>query len=185
MLANMLSLIGLTSAFAISALFLIAAYHKLFKPADFAETLKSYHILPLALIGIVAPVLMAVEAICAVLLWFPLLRFYAALVLACLLLVYAAAIAWNLLRGRTHIDCGCNGPGHREPISYFLVFRNIFLSGLAWLVAQADRLYTLEITVFSLVLSVLLLSMIYVLRLLFRQIFSNKQKLQKMRSQSA
>ncbi len=47
------------------------------------------------------------------------------------LTVYALAIGFNLLRGRSDIDCGCSGPGSQQPISWHLVVRNIFLVTLA------------------------------------------------------
>jgi len=50
---------------------------------------------------------------------------------ATLLVVYGAAVAINLARGRRHIDCGCAGPAGRRPISGALVARNAALAALA------------------------------------------------------
>src|SRR5207253_528566 len=50
---------------------------------------------------------------------------------ATLLLVYGAAVAINLARGRRDIDCGCAGPAVRRPISGALVARNAALAALA------------------------------------------------------
>lgn len=49
---------------------------------------------------------------------------------ALLMAVYGAAIALNLLRGRSWIDCGCGGG---ERLSWILVVRNLVLSGFALL----------------------------------------------------
>ena len=48
-----------------------------------------------------------------------------------LLLVYAAAIALNLARGRDAIDCGCGAPGDERSIGVDLVARNLVLAALA------------------------------------------------------
>jgi hypothetical protein len=52
-----------------------------------------------------------------------------------LLLVYAAAIAVNLQRGRRDLACGCGGPNDRSPIAAWMVARNVALAlllGSAW-----------------------------------------------------
>src|SRR5439155_1412646 len=50
---------------------------------------------------------------------------------ASLLVVYGAAIAVNLARGRWDIDCGCAGPADRRPITGWLVARNAVLAAAA------------------------------------------------------
>ncbi|MEF9603853.1 methylamine utilization protein MauE, partial [Paracoccus sp. PXZ] len=59
----------------------------------------------------------------------------AAITAAGLLLVFAAALAINVLRGRTQIDCGCFRNGLKQPVSWLLVLRNLVLTGLALAVA--------------------------------------------------
>jgi hypothetical protein len=54
---------------------------------------------------------------------------------ALLLVIYASAVAVNLLRGRDHIDCGCVGAAGRRPIAWVLVARNGVLSGVALVAA--------------------------------------------------
>jgi hypothetical protein len=61
----------------------------------------------------------------------PATRAAGALAVALLLGTYALAIAWNLLRGRRHIDCGCSGPGGRRTLGEGLVFRNVCLLAAA------------------------------------------------------
>jgi hypothetical protein len=52
-----------------------------------------------------------------------------------LLLAFGAAMAINLLRGRTHIDCGCFDSTLKQPLRWSLVLRNAILALL--LVAAA------------------------------------------------
>ena len=49
---------------------------------------------------------------------------------ALLMAAYGGAITVNLLRGRSWIDCGCGGG---EQLSWFLVVRNLVLTGFALL----------------------------------------------------
>ena len=62
-------------------------------------------------------------------------RCVAAVATAALMLLYASAIATNLLRGRAHIDCGC-GFGRtsvsKATLSWWLVARNLALAALAF-----------------------------------------------------
>lgn len=55
-------------------------------------------------------------------------RPYAAAVALGLLLMFTAAIAINLARGRTGIDCGCFGPALRQELSGWLIVRNLVLA---------------------------------------------------------
>jgi len=50
---------------------------------------------------------------------------------AALFIVFAIAMALNLLRGRTHIDCGCFQSALRQPLEWRLVVRNVVLALLA------------------------------------------------------
>ncbi len=61
-------------------------------------------------------------------------RALAASMLLVLLTMFSVAIAINLARGRTNIDCGCFGPALRQELSGWLLIRNIFLMVLAMIV---------------------------------------------------
>jgi hypothetical protein len=52
-----------------------------------------------------------------------------------MLLLYAAAMGINLLRGNTLLDCGCNWGSLRQPVGYPLVWRNLLLALVASLMA--------------------------------------------------
>jgi hypothetical protein len=113
----------------LALLFATAAWHKLRAPRSFAATLGEYRLLPVSLAPVAAALVVAAE-----------LATVAALVAASriglafaagLLLVYAAAVAVNLLRGRRHIDCGCAGPSARQRIGGWLVARNLVLAATA------------------------------------------------------
>ena len=115
-------------------LFASAARHKWRDLRGFRRALDDYALLPARSVPAAATGLAALETGIALGLLVPGAGALPALAGAGLLLVYAAAIALNLWRGRGHIDCGCGasdvtiGPG--------LVVRN---AGLSVLLALAAR----------------------------------------------
>jgi methylamine utilization protein MauE len=119
--------LGLRAAFAL--LFLAAAAHKLRDPRRFVATLADYRVLPAPLVPAAAAAVVAVELGLAGLV--PLPGAAGLRAGAALLLVYAGAIAANLVRGRRHIDCGCLGVVGRRSISWWLVGRNVAFAALA------------------------------------------------------
>jgi hypothetical protein len=126
---------------ALALLFLVAASHKARDPARFRATLGAYRVLPAALVTPAAAAVAAAEVGVAGMLLAPGLRAPALLAAAGLLVVYGAAIAVNLARGRRDIDCGCAGPAVRRPLSGWLVTRNAAFAaaGLTGLVPVRGR----------------------------------------------
>ncbi|MGI6852942.1 MauE/DoxX family redox-associated membrane protein [Mesorhizobium sp. 1B3] len=114
-----------------------AAMHKAMDLALFAHTIGSYRLLPAAALVPMAVGLLALEVVIVLGLIVPATRLLAAAAAFALLVVYACAIAFNLARGNTHIDCGCGGAG--QGLSWYLVARNAALGGLC-LVAMATPL---------------------------------------------
>jgi hypothetical protein len=111
-------------------LFAAAATHKLRDREQFRAVLANYRLVPSALVGVAAGVVVGLELFVTALL---LVRPSGAggLVGAMLLAGYAAALGINLVRGRTRIDCGCLGAGRTSRISWWMVVRNLALAGLA------------------------------------------------------
>ncbi len=116
---------------ALALLFASAARHKLRDLAGFRGVLQAYRLLPERLVAVTAPVVVGIELGLAAALVLPATRSLAGLGAAALLTAYSFAIAINLARGRRAIDCGCGGPGARQPISEWLVLRNALLTGAA------------------------------------------------------
>ena len=117
-------------------LLLLSAWHKLAAPDGFLVALGEYQLLPAVLLRPAAMLLPALESSLG-LAW---LAGYApetvAMLTAALLTMYAAAIAINLRRGRAHISCGCGfggASGGDQPLSWWLVARNLLLGALALL----------------------------------------------------
>jgi hypothetical protein len=120
-------LLDLVVRAALALLFAGAAFHKLRDTATFREIVRAYRVVPPALLW-ASPVVAAVEGGLALALLVPRWRALAALAAAVVLVAYAAAIAANVVRGRRDIECGCGAPGTRQPLSGWLVGRNLVLA---------------------------------------------------------
>lgn len=119
----------------LALLFVTAALSKLRHVEEFYGVVRNFRLLPDGASRVVALVLPVVEAAVAAGLVVTPLAAPAAITAAGLLLVFAAALAINVLRGRTQIDCGCFRNGLKQPVSWLLVLRNLVLTGLALAVA--------------------------------------------------
>ena len=129
--------IGFAVRGALAALMLAAAVHKLRDLAGFRQAVKDYRLLPAATIPFAALLLPLTEATAGsvALLGGPV----GLVVISGLLLLYAIAIAINLRRGRSNIDCGCFAFGKTgQPINSPMVTRNALLAAIALWIALAD-----------------------------------------------
>jgi hypothetical protein len=131
-------------AMGFALMFALAALHKIDDRNMFLSILKAYKIIPRFMLRACALSIPMLELMLA-LGWlqagllgssYPMV----AVLSTCLLVVYGLAIAINLLRGRTNIDCGCSlasakkstgddkGNESRQSISINLVWRNACLA---------------------------------------------------------
>lgn len=106
-----------------------AAWHKWAEPNAFLMALSAYRLLPSSLLEGAARALPVMEAAAGIGVLVPATRTPALVAAAGLFLLYAAAMAVNLARGRSYIDCGCGGAAH--PLSWSLVARNGVLASAA------------------------------------------------------
>ncbi len=91
---------------ALGLLFIAAALPKLLDPPGFAHMIYNYRILPGGLVNLLALVLPWLELLCGAALVLGIWSRTAAGLVSLLLLVFIAALTFNLLRGNA-IDCGC------------------------------------------------------------------------------
>lgn len=117
----------------LSVILIRAALHKIRARKKFQAELQAYQLLPEFSLSATTWLLIFTELSCSVLLLDP-TRSFPALITAILFCLYALAMAINLLKGRTNIDCGCTGPtGIKKTIAWSLVIRNVILAFLALL----------------------------------------------------
>jgi hypothetical protein len=133
--AQLLQIGSLAACVLVALLFLAAGIDKLRHRDLLPGVIANYRLLPEALVAPAAWLLPPVElAVAAGLLLGPLAGFglMPALAATGLLLLFAAAMAINIGRGRRHIDCGCGHAGLRQQLGWGQVLRNLVLAaGLA------------------------------------------------------
>ncbi|GAA0303373.1 hypothetical protein GCM10009087_11490 [Sphingomonas oligophenolica] len=124
-----LGVIGLAGALGVGMIFTHAGISKLQHKELLAGIVANYRLLPEPLVAPVARVLPLVELALGLALLADGQR-AAVLPAALLLLAFAGAMAINIRRGRTHIDCGCGRSQLRQTVSWPLVWRNLALVAL-------------------------------------------------------
>lgn len=126
-----MSEIALVIRVLVALVFLNAALGKLRHHLTFQGVVSNYRLLPeMAVPGFAMLLPPAELTVAAALLFAP--SFWPELSAAMLLLLFGAAMAVNILRGRRHIDCGCFQSTLKQTLSWTLVVRN---AGLAVLLA--------------------------------------------------
>lgn len=122
----------------LALVFLHGGTAKLTTRDEFQGVVTSYRLLPPAMVPAFAALLPFAEVSAGIAVVLPATRLFGAGLAIALLLIFALAMAINLARGRTEIDCGCFKSGFRQTISGWLVGRNLLLAAgaaLLWLPA--------------------------------------------------
>lgn len=126
MVGDLIHLAATAVAAIVAMLMFRAALHKAVDLQRFGGVLSDYQVVPAGIAGLLRPIIPSLEIGAAVLLASGIMTKKGAVLAAFLLVAYAGAMAINLLRGRTEIDCGCGGPG--QPIGWALAARNLVLA---------------------------------------------------------
>lgn len=124
---------------ATSIITLTLALPKLTRQSELKQAVAGFGLLPHALITPFALVLPFVEIAASLASLVPATRTVGAAILAALFVLFALALGINVARGRTDIDCGCNGFRHSgnaalHSIGWAHVARTLLLAALAALV---------------------------------------------------
>jgi len=155
-------LIVLIISASLALLFFMAARHKMSDPHRFKAQLAAYELVPQALLPVSARALPLLEMALVFMLLVPFTRAFAAVIAALLLSVYALAMAVNMLRGRTDIDCGCGD--QPQLLSYWLLLRNLVLiAGSCLLIVPAGGRALVWADAILLVLMTAVLAMVYLM----------------------
>lgn len=125
---------ALTSRYVVAFVFLTAAIPKLVEQREFERAVRNYALVPELTVPAIATWLPRLELVCALALLLGVGVSLFAGIAAVLLLAFAAAIAVNLMRGRS-IECGCRGSVASRRIGWGLVAGDIFLAGMAAMAA--------------------------------------------------
>jgi uncharacterized membrane protein YphA (DoxX/SURF4 family) len=128
--------VALSLALSLGGVFAASSVAKLRKPRAFASVVAGYALVPAAAAPLVAALVIGTELFLACALLTGVLLDAALWVAAAVLLVFGAAVAVNLRRGR-HVTCGCFG-STEERLSPRSLLR-IGLLGIAVLVVSLQR----------------------------------------------
>ncbi|OLL30931.1 methylamine utilization protein MauE [Burkholderia sp. SRS-W-2-2016] len=129
-----------TAALAITSIVtLTLALPKLARQAELREAVAGFALLPQVLVAPVAFMLPLAEIGAVLAALVPATRVFGATALAALFVLFALALGINVARGRTDIDCGCNGFRQSgthvsHSIGWAHVARSLLLAALAVLV---------------------------------------------------
>ena len=121
-------------------LFLSAGARKLLHWQEFRGVVAAYRVLPEIGTVPVAAVVVALELLLGTASILDRGMPLTGIGIAVMLAVFAAAMAINLRRGRTAIDCGCFQTALRQPLEWRLVARNIVCSLIVLLASMAPDL---------------------------------------------
>jgi uncharacterized membrane protein YphA (DoxX/SURF4 family) len=120
----------------LAGIFLPSAWSKLRALDEFTGIVADYRLVPAPLVEPVARILPVLEIAAGLGIVLPPTRPAAAGLACALLLLFAAAMAINLARGRREIDCGCYLGRQKERIGWPLVVRNLLLAAVALLLLR-------------------------------------------------
>lgn len=126
------------AAMAVGALFIYAGEVKAVAPAQFADDIANYRLLPHAAAVALALYLPWLEMICGLALVFKKAFRGALCILASLCLVFLAALASAKARG-LDISCGCFGHAHPQPLGHELLLDLALLAALLLILAFEFR----------------------------------------------
>ena len=112
----------------LGAVFIFAGVEKIFAPADFAQAIRNYMILPLSVTNLVAIVLPWLELFCGFFLLAGLFIRASALLITILNLVFIFALLSVMVRG-LDISCGCFGSV--TPVDWLKIAENVVLLSMS------------------------------------------------------
>jgi hypothetical protein len=114
----------------VALVFLAAGVQKILHWRILPGVIANYRLLPRLTVAPAAILLPPLEMILAILLLSAWFKPWPELAAIALLVLFATAIAINLKRGRTNIDCGCGQTFLKQTLRWTLVWRNAGLATL-------------------------------------------------------
>lgn len=115
----------------LAIIFISSAISKLKDINGHGALIAEYKITPINWSNPLAWINCIFELLAGILLFIGYFQSPSLIVIIIFLVGYSFAVGINLVRGRSEMSCGCGGVVGDNPISWFLVIRNIFFAGLA------------------------------------------------------
>jgi uncharacterized membrane protein YphA (DoxX/SURF4 family) len=128
---TLIAVTGILVRMVLGAVFIYASWDKIAHPAEFARAVANYQILPLQLVSPAALFLPWLEMICGICLLIGWITRGSALIIATLLAVFIAALAYSIFRG-LDIQCGCFSLSTDTAVPLYLdIVRDVVLLTMA------------------------------------------------------
>jgi hypothetical protein len=122
--------LAITGRICLALIFLLAAAQKMRHWRLLPGVVANYRLVPGWAVGAVAALLPPFEMLLAITLLLAPLQPWSSLAGIATLALFAGAMAINVMRGRTHIDCGCGREFLAQNLGWSLVARNLVLAAL-------------------------------------------------------
>jgi uncharacterized membrane protein YphA (DoxX/SURF4 family) len=123
-----LGVAALAAQIVVGLMFVVGGLTKLMRWRELRGIVRGYRLLHSALVPLAVALLPPVELLVGATLIVGVAAPWSPLSAASLLVIFAAAMAINLRRGRTEIDCGCFGATLRQRLDWRMVWLNLFLA---------------------------------------------------------
>lgn len=121
---------ALAAQIVVGLVFMVGGFTKLLRWRELRGIVRGYRLLPSALVPLTVALLPPVELLLGASLVFGVGAPWSPVSAASLLMIFAAAMAVNLRRGRTEIDCGCFRATLRQRLDWRMVWLDLFLAML-------------------------------------------------------
>jgi len=127
---ELLAALSVAGRVCVGLVFLVAATQKASHWRILSGVIANYRLLPRMLVAPASALLPPLELVLGAMLLSGFAQGLTALAAMVLLALFAVAMAINLRRGRTDIDCGCGQSFLKQTLSWTLVARNAVLAAL-------------------------------------------------------
>ena len=115
----------------LGSIFIISGVEKISNPAEFAQTIENYRLLPISSINIFALILPWIELISGMFLLFGIKNKENSLIITTMMIVFTSAVVIAVLRN-LDIDCGCFGTLTAQKVGLRKVIENIVLISMGF-----------------------------------------------------
>ncbi len=135
---------SVTAQYFLAALFWVSSVHKIRHWKSFKGVMTSYQLIPQSLVTLSAFCITSCELLLAIVLTAQPTNFGAGILSAGLLVLYFAAMAINITRGRIELHCGCTFLNREAPLSQWHLLRNSLLIGFSLILCMPQQIRLLN-----------------------------------------
>lgn len=114
-------------------IFIFSGVEKISNPAEFAQSIENYRLLPIISINLIAIILPWLELISGMLLLFGIKSKENSIIITSMMIVFTSAVIIAIFRN-LDIDCGCFGTLAAQKVGFRKVIENIVLISIGFII---------------------------------------------------